>query len=130
MAVRCRPSLSLSISMRLVGRPNILHEFHSVAKSNSRKCLSCGQPVCWAHKFLLFVELEMKMLDGMRGWVGRLTIIPVQQAMLEFFLHVLLVRSSGDRRVWISLAQTIFQMIDQGRLTGLAINSDQGSGWH
>lgn len=70
------------------------------------------------------------MLDGMRGWVGRLTIIPVQQAMLEFFLHVFLVRSSGDRRVLISLAQTIFQMIDQGRLTGLAINSDQASGWH
>lgn len=32
MAVRCRPSLSLSNAMLLIGRPNILRVFHYVAK--------------------------------------------------------------------------------------------------
>lgn len=63
-------------------------------------------------------------------WGRRLTIIPAQQAMFEFFLQILLVRSSGNRRIWISPVQRQFLLIDQGRLTGPAIDSNLISGWH
>lgn len=49
--------------------------------------------------------------------------------MLEFFLQIFLVRSSGNRSLWISRAQRNFLLFHQGRLTRLAINSNLIGGW-
>lgn len=70
MAVRCRPSLSLSKTMPLVGRPNIPHGCHSVAKSNSKKkfcrvvSLIVGLTI-----FSVVRRVGDGNVDGIDGWV-------------------------------------------------------------
>lgn len=64
MAVQCRPSLSHSNPMLPVGRPNILHGSHYVAKGNRRK-------VC--HVVSVFAGLAIFVVrrvgDGNFEWI-------------------------------------------------------------
>lgn len=106
-------------------------DFTPLLNQVQKKRLSCGQPVCWAHNscFSSIVGVgNVGWIEGLGLRDGLQSFQYSKQCWSSFYMFLRYDRLEIEGYGLVQ-CRAKFQLIDQGRLTGLAINSNQSGGW-